>query len=375
MSRTRYDGAAFVVVVSLVVAVAAVPIGFVILVSGAPSSMILATVLAAIPVGPIVACYLWLDRYEPEPRSLLALALGWGAFVATAGALVVQGIGGYLVGLSDQTGLTVVAPVTEEAGKGLFLVLLMWWRRHELDGILDGIVYAGLVGLGFAFTENILYLAAAYNGTEATGPGGADALTVTFVLRCLVSPFAHPLFTTATGLGVGIAVASRSGAIRLLAPVGGYLVAVGLHAAWNTSTLGGLPGFFGTYVTMMMPVFVLTGALAVWARRNERRMLTVALVDAAGRGLIPRQDIPFLVDLPNRRRARGYAQQVAGPGGARAMREYQQAAVELGFLHHRILRGTAPSDYPARGQHYLNLLQSLRPSVPFPTPSGQVVTN
>jgi RsiW-degrading membrane proteinase PrsW (M82 family) len=30
----------------------------------------------------------------------------------------------------------------------------------ELDGVLDGIVYAGMVGIGFAFTENILYLAA-----------------------------------------------------------------------------------------------------------------------------------------------------------------------------------------------------------------------
>ena len=52
------------------------------------------------------------------------------------------------------------APVTEEASKGLFLLLLLWWRRAELDGVLDGIVYAGMVGIGFAFTENILYLAA-----------------------------------------------------------------------------------------------------------------------------------------------------------------------------------------------------------------------
>ena len=52
--------------------------------SGAPSSLVLATVLAALPVGPLVACYLWLDRYEPEPRTLLAAGLLWGCFVATA---------------------------------------------------------------------------------------------------------------------------------------------------------------------------------------------------------------------------------------------------------------------------------------------------
>jgi RsiW-degrading membrane proteinase PrsW (M82 family) len=31
------------------------------------------------------------------------------------------------------------------------------WRRFAFDGVLDGLVYAGMVGLGFAFTENILY--------------------------------------------------------------------------------------------------------------------------------------------------------------------------------------------------------------------------
>ena len=103
-----------------------------------------------------------------------------------------------------------MAPVTEEATKGAFLVLLLWWRRHELDGVLDGIVYAGMVGIGFAFTENILYLAAAYNGTDGLGPGGTEALTGTFIVRCLLSPFAHPLFTAFIGIGVGLAVASRS---------------------------------------------------------------------------------------------------------------------------------------------------------------------
>ena len=78
--------------------------------------------------------------------------------------------------------------------------------RASSTAILDGIVYAGMVGIGFAFTENILYLAAAYNGTDGMGPGGTEALTGTFVLRCLISPFAHPLFTTFTGIGVGIAV-------------------------------------------------------------------------------------------------------------------------------------------------------------------------
>ena len=58
----------------------------------------------------------------------------------------------------------VVAPITEEGAKGLFILLLLWFRRRVIDGVLDGIVYAGLVGVGFAFTENILYLGARLHG-------------------------------------------------------------------------------------------------------------------------------------------------------------------------------------------------------------------
>ena len=239
MPGVRRESIAFTVLVSVLVVGGAVVMLLVIALSGAPSTLLLATTLAALPVVPLVGCYLWLDRYEPEPRSLLALGLLWGACVATAAAILVQGIGGLVVGFTEAAALAVVAPVTEELAKGLFLVMLLWWRRGELDGVLDGIVYAGMVGIGFAFTENILYLAAAYDGTDGLGPGGTESLTATFVVRCLVSPFAHPLFTTFIGIGVGLAVTSRSPLVRLGAPLAGYVVAVVAHGLWNGATVFG----------------------------------------------------------------------------------------------------------------------------------------
>jgi RsiW-degrading membrane proteinase PrsW (M82 family) len=370
MRTTPRDSVAFTVVVTILVCVGALPVLLVVALSGGPDSLVLATALAALPVGPVVACYLWLDRYEPEPRKLLAAGLLWGGFVATAAALLVQGIGGFVVGFSDRESLSIVAPVSEEASKGLFLILLLWWRRAELDGILDGIVYAGMVGVGFAFVENILYLAAAYNGTDGAGPGGTSALTSTFVVRCLFSPFAHPLFTTFTGIGVGIAVNSRRPLVRLLAPLVGYALAVTAHATWNTSSVYGFDNFVGVYLLMMAPAFLLVIGLAVWARRSERRMLTAALGDAARRGLIPATDIGWVVDLGARRRSRRFAREHGGRPAERAMRDYQQAAVELGFLHHRFLRGTPPPDFAARGQGYVARIGAVRPSIAFP---GQVV--
>jgi RsiW-degrading membrane proteinase PrsW (M82 family) len=314
---------------------------------------------------------MWLDRYEPEPRGLLALGLLWGAFVACLAAIVIEGFGGYFAGWTEDVTIAFVAPVVEEASKGAFLVVMLWWRRDELDGILDGIVYAGMLGIGFAFTENILYLAAAYDGVEGMGPGGTVALTQTFIVRCVASPFAHPLFTAFIGVGVGIAVASRSRRVRWTAPLAGYAIAVATHAAWNSSTVYGEGvGFLLVYLGLMVPVFVGVGAFALWMRRAEERIMTAALADAAHRGLLPATDIGWVVNLAARRHARAHAHRHGGPAGAAAMRAYQQAVIELGYLHHRYLRGTPPPDFASRGQAYVDRIGKVRPTIAFP---GQVV--
>ncbi|WP_460714551.1 PrsW family intramembrane metalloprotease [Nocardioides dilutus] len=369
-TKVRRDSRAFTVIVCILVGLGAIPMLLVVALSSAPAITILATVMAAVPVVPLVLCFLWLDRYEPEPRRLLLMGLLWGAFAATFGALVVQGIGGIFAGVTEEASLAVVAPISEELTKGLFLFFLLWWRRAELDGILDGLVYAGMVGIGFAFTENILYLGAAYNGADGMGPGGVVGITTTFVLRCVFSPFAHPLFTAFTGIGIGIAVTTRRPVLRWVAPVVGYLCAVLAHGLWNGSTIFGAEGFFGTYLVIMVPAFIGLICLGVWARRSERRMLTAALGDAAQRGLIPATDIGWVVDLTARRRARAHAKQTGGKAAEQAMRDYQQAVIELGFLHHRYLRGTAPRDFAARGGDYVARINAVRPGIAFP---GQVV--
>jgi RsiW-degrading membrane proteinase PrsW (M82 family) len=364
--RKTRDGLVFTIVVALIAAAAALPVMLVVALTGGGSVVVVAGLFALVPVAPVVGAYLWLDRYEPEPRTLLALGLVWGAFVATFIALMAQEIGAAVLSLSTTAAATIVAPLTEELTKGLFLVLLLVWRRHELDGVLDGIVYAGMVGVGFAFTENILYLATAYNGLDGA-PGGMVGLTTTFVVRCIASPFAHPFFTAFTGIGVGLAIASRSPFARVVLPIGGYAIAVLCHAAWNASaTYGGGADFVGAYVVVMLPAFFLMVVFALWIRGRERLTLTAALEDAAQRGFLPASDIPHVVDLAGRRAARRHAQLSGGVSASRAMRDYQQAAVELGYLHHRFLRGTAPRDFAPRGQDFVARMHELRPRLAFP---------
>ena len=367
----RRSSVAFTVVLAVVMFVGACVVAFVLARAGAPGALVVGVVLAALPVGPVVASYLWLDRYEPEPVGLLVLAFGWGALVATAIAAVLEAADRIALNTSLTWSAIVVAPVTEEAGKGLFIFLLLWFRRREIDGILDGIVYAGLVGVGFAFVENTLYLAGAYMGGHHLGPGGLGAATGLFVVRGIFSPFAHPLFTSATGIGVGFAVITRNRFWRVASPILGYLVAVCAHGLWNASVfLGGGQTFVVTYVLVMVPAFLLFVGFAVWARRREGRMLTRALTDCANRGFLGHQEVPWLVRLPGRRVARSFARSSGGPVAAKVMNEYQQQAIELGFLHDRYLRGTAPDDFVERGSAMVNRLSALRPYVLFPRPVG-----
>ncbi len=371
----RRSSTAFTITVTVVMLVCAVGIGLLLLLSGAPAALVIGTVLAAIPVAPLIAVYMWLDRYEPEPRSLLVLGLGWGAFVATSGALVLQLFDSVLVGNTDVFLATVVAPLTEEAAKGLFILLLLFYRRHELDGILDGLVYAGMVGIGFAFTENILYLTAAYMGEDGQ-TGGLSSAVGLFIVRCIFGPFAHPFFTAFIGIGVGIAVTTRSRAVRVLAPLAGYVVAVVAHAAWNGSLLlDDGRNATATYVFLMVPAFLLLTGFAVWSRRREGRVLTAALTDCAQRGFLHPAEIPWLASIPARRFARRYAERVGGMPARRAMVAYQNEAVELGFLHSRYLRGVPPPDFEVIGQEHVERMHALRPLLLWPQPTADRPTH
>ena len=215
--------------------------------------LVTGSLLAAIPVFPVVATFLWLDRYEAEPSSMLWLAFAWGAAVATFGALVINTASNEAVeaaGGDLQTTAVFIAPVVEETLKGLAIVVILLLRRREFDGIVDGIVYAGMAGIGFAYVENVLYL-----GRTLAEDGSAGTIAV-FILRCIVSPFAHPLFTAAIGIGIGVAVRTRTPALRVLAPIAGWCVAVLLHGLWNSSAASGLAGFVSAYVVLQVPVFL-----------------------------------------------------------------------------------------------------------------------
>jgi protease PrsW len=308
--------------------------------------VIVGALCALLPVGPVVATFLWIDRWEPEPPRLLLLAFAWGACVAALTALLVNS-GAALIaeevigrGSGDVVGSVVVAPFVEEAVKGIFLVGLLVFRRREFDGVVDGIVYAGLVAAGFAFTENILYFGSAFVQDAMSGASGG--VLATLLLRGVLSPFAHPLFTSMTGIGAGIASNSRSGPFQVLVVAIGYLAAVVLHSLWNGSaSLVGGSAFYGIYLYIMVPLFVAMIAIVVWQRRREQRIVAEQLPGFAQAGWIAPSEIPLLSSLAGRRGWQLAVRRRSGQKVAKAVVEYQAAVTELAFLRSKMSRGAA----------------------------------
>ncbi|MGH3621890.1 MAG: PrsW family intramembrane metalloprotease, partial [Sciscionella sp.] len=224
---------------------------------------------------------------------------------------------------------------------------------------IDGIVYAGVTAAGFAFTENIFYFGMAF---DAGGLGDASGgVVAAFMLRWVLSPFVHPLFTAMTGIGIGVAASSRVRSVRIVAPLLGYLTAVGLHALWNGSAvIGGSAAFLNLYFLVMVPIFAGVLWLIVWQRRREQDVVTRQLPSMAREGLIAQSEIGLFASQPGRRRWRAEVRREAGRRAVRAVSRYQSAVTELAFLRHATGRRTARTDAAHRQRVLIDELTAAR---------------
>jgi RsiW-degrading membrane proteinase PrsW (M82 family) len=351
-------------VTMIVLGLGALAIAAVVFLSGGPVGGLVVTLLAALSFPLLIAVCFWLDRYEPEPGRYRLAALGWGGVVAVGISLVAEQLLFGVPGTTELIDLAVTAPLVEELGKALFLGVMVLLRRSRLNGVLDGIVYAALVGIGFAFVEDIVY----YLSSLTQG-----ALPTVFFLRGIMAPFAHPLFTVATGIGVGLAVSSRQPAVRVFAPIIGFATAVLLHGIWNGSATWGGESFLVAYAAVMLPLLVIGLAFAIWARYQEGRLLRTALLQVVEQGWVPLDDVRWVARLGDRMSARAWVRRRGGSRAALALGAYQQLLTEIAFLHSRAMNGTAPVDVNAQMNDLLHRASALRPFVLMP-PTPLVAT-
>jgi protease PrsW len=303
--------------------------------------------IALAVISPVIFFYFLIikgtDRYEPEPFWLLTVMFLWGAVGATGTAIVgnAMGEGALSWALNAKPGDAIltastasfVAPLVEESTKGFGLIMLwgvsaLWLK--EVDGPLDGAIYGGVVGLGFTLTEDALYVASA--GAQQ----GAVGFTGLFLFRTVLAGLGHASFTAMTGVGVGVAAESRSPLVKLIAPVGGWGAAVGLHALHNylvTFAMGdgvGLLLKFLIFWTFQVIFFFVIILLAI----RDRSIVLRGLVDEAGRLLHPKElrrttSYWMLVPFVN------LFSLMSSPGGYFKSRRKQLDLIELAFLKYR----------------------------------------
>ena len=178
----------------------------------------------------------WLDRYEKEPKILLGVVFFWGVIVAAGAAFLINslmGAGIYLFTNCEATTElatgSLIAPVVEEVLKGFAVLVVYLAARNEFDSIMDGIVYAAIVALGFAATENTYYIY--YYGYQQASYVGL--LWLAFVRVVLVG-WQHPFYTAFFGIGLATTRLSKDKLVRIAAPLGGLSLGILFHAIHNT---------------------------------------------------------------------------------------------------------------------------------------------
>ena len=216
----------------------------------------------------------WAARLKPTMLSWLA-AFGWG----TGGALIFAGYGNTVIdsavaasNLSDDAvdvvTSVVTGPLVEEIGKGIGVLALVLAERKVLDRPAQGGVLGALVGLGFAWGEDVGYYVSALED-------GMSGLWQSFLARALLGAYGHAIFTGVFGYALAWAVLrAQNVLVGLLAAAGGFVAALALHAQANgIGFLAPEDSWNLTYGAIEIPVLVVSVALLVWGLRRHRSTL------------------------------------------------------------------------------------------------------
>jgi RsiW-degrading membrane proteinase PrsW (M82 family) len=175
-------------------------------------------------------------RSGREPWSTVLKAFSWGAVLSVIIALllslvfilILEQVGPvndfFARRFADPTtaiGVLVVAPIVEEAAKGVGATA----GRSQTQTKADGLVYGAAAGLGFSAMENLFYALAALV-VAGVGPSGS---LVVVAVRSFSSSFLHASSTAVFGYGLAKSWLTR----RPWATIPFYFVAVGMHATFN----------------------------------------------------------------------------------------------------------------------------------------------
>ncbi len=327
-------------------------LGFVLWVLVAESAFLFTGDAPALVLGCAAACLpttafgLWvvhrIDRYEKEPWRVVLVAAIWGAIVATTLALIGEVIWDLLVGASIPPGTAanvsdgISAGFMEEIAKGLAVLFLYLLMRDEFDGLVDGIIYGAIVGLGFNFMESTIYMVSAYQQLAQTGGPGIAGAGIQWFIRQVVDLFTgHATYTALTGAGFGLARQYPRLWQKLPIIAAGWLSGIAAHLVFD-SWIAVIPA-----QTLIQVLLREVAGGAVWTAivlvllgmglNAEGRAIDLHLRSeaASGRGAIRPQEVRLLRQPLSRLSERVRAFLHHGPGGWLAVSRLRNAQLDL----------------------------------------------
>lgn len=231
---------------------------------------------------PIVWIFFWLKTRAYGKTGLLLSAFAWGASVAGLLSIVSQEV---MQGFIDTHigkdfgrwfGPLIITPVTEELFKGIFLLWLLRYRAEQIRCLLDGIVFGGLIGAGFAFSEQIMYFGQIVMRYLTRDPSDGVALfmlAASFILRGVMVPLMHPFLVAMAGLGVAAASTTQNRLLRYFLAAIGFLAAIALHGIWDWAGLASDDRYliYKIYAGVMFPLFLAIVTFAIRLRNRRAR--------------------------------------------------------------------------------------------------------
>jgi RsiW-degrading membrane proteinase PrsW (M82 family) len=288
------------------------------------TGLLIAVLASVVPALVYVGAIYWVDRYEKEPKRLLAAAFVWGAIPAVTLALAAElffQLPPDLIGprALEAVRLGLIAPVLQETLKGAAVVFIAWRYRGEFDNTLDGIIYGATVGFSFAKTGRLM----SYAGSFLVW--GFDGLSVGVFAEGLVRGMNQALYAAVFGAGLGFARLAHARWQRWAAPAGGFLLAVATHALHNVLTRS-LLGLNLATVAATGAGLTLVGVIAGWSLARQRRCMRAELKDELHDALYCTLTTPGA-----RARAQWRALWTGGVNDWRQVRRLHQLCAELAF--------------------------------------------
>ncbi len=186
--------------------------------------------LFALAIGPAAAIIIYFyskDKNDREPFGILLMSFLAGCFSVLPAIILESFLPAFVPGSNGPSLLSVaiytfvIIAASEEFSKYIFLRYYAY-RKPSFNEPYDGIIYAVMVGMGFATIENLMYIFGADTLGAAWGTAG---------LRAVTAVPAHATFAAVMGYFVGLAKFNKQNERSIL--FRGFLMATLLHGFYD----------------------------------------------------------------------------------------------------------------------------------------------